>query len=156
MKVQYINPFIKATINVFKTLLGAKAEPGKPVLYNPDSNNLKFDVSGIISLSGEVLGVIAISFPKLTALKIVSRLERRVVKIFDNTVTDAIGEIVNIVAGNSKKDMEEFRIVISLPSIVRGKKHNISWITGVPVIAIPFSSDLGNFYLFVSLKDLIV
>jgi chemotaxis protein CheX len=37
---------------------------------------------------------------------------------------DAIGEIVNIIAGNVKKNLEDmFKIVISLPKVVHGKAH---------------------------------
>jgi len=39
---------------------------------------------------------------------------------------DAMGEIINIIAGNVKKNLEDmFHIIISLPTVVRGKAHFI-------------------------------
>ena len=155
MNVKYINPFITATQNVFQEFVGISLTPGKPSIYIPQEDANKFDVSGIIGLAGEVVGVVVISLPKIPALKVTSKLVGKEVKIFDDFVTDAVGEIVNIIAGNVKKDMEEFKIVISLPSIVKGNGHTLSWISGVPVIKIPFASEYGDFFVFVSLKDIL-
>jgi chemotaxis protein CheX len=156
MNVKYINPFIKTTQEVFKQFIGIGVKPGKPFIFNPDDKKLNYDISGIIGLAGEVVGFVIISFPKIAALRIVSKLTGNEMKIFDEIVVDSVGEIVNIIAGNSKKEMEEFRIVISLPSIVKGVNHQLAWISGVPVICIPFDSEYGNFFVFVSLKDLII
>ena len=155
MKVQYINPFVESTKRVFKEMLYIDITPGKPFLYKPDKEEFNFDVSGIIGIAGESIGVIAISFSKITALKVVSALVHEEVKIFDENVTDSIGEIVNIISGNAKKGLEQYRLVISLPSIIKGFNHQINWVSGVPVVGIPFDSEKGSFYLFVSLKDII-
>ena len=155
MNVKYINPFITATINTFKGFLGANLKTGKPSLFNSSESDIKYDISGIIGLAGEVRGAIVISFPKLVALKIVSDFLKEDIKIFGDDVIDTIGELVNIIAGNAKKDLEEYRIVISLPSVVKGPNHQINWMQGVPVIMIPFTSNYGEVYLFVSLRDII-
>ncbi len=155
MKVQYINPFVESTRRVFKEMLYIDITPGKPFLYKPDKDKFNFDISGIIGLAGASIGVIAISFSKVVALKIVSNFVNDEVKIFDENVTDSIGEIVNIISGNAKKGLEQYRLVISLPSIIKGFNHQINWVSGVPVVGIPFDSEKGSFYLFVSLKDII-
>jgi len=77
------------------------------------------------------------------------------VTIFDDTVIDLVGEIVNIIAGNAKQGLEQYKLVISLPSIVKAVNHQITGVSGVPLIGIPFSSGKEEIYLFVSLKDLI-
>jgi chemotaxis protein CheX len=58
----------------------------------------------------------------------------------DDEVLDAIGEIVNIIAGNAKQGLEEaFRLVISLPTIVQGKEHLVRWPNSqARIICIPF------------------
>ena len=68
-------------------------------------------------------------------------------------VLDGVGEMVNIIAGNAKKDLSEFRIMISLPGVITGNDYQIKWPSGVPVISIPFESDLGDFSVNVSLKE---
>ena len=96
-----------------------------------------------------------ISFPKIVALDLASRITKETIKIFDDTVIDLVGEVVNMIAGNAKRGLEQYKLVISLPSIVKGVNHQITGVSGVTMIGIPFSSTKGDIYLFVSLKDLI-
>jgi chemotaxis protein CheX len=74
-------------------------------------------------------------------------------KYVTNEVLDGVGEFVNIIVGNAKKDLEEYKIVISIPGVVTGKNYRIKWPDGIPIITIPFRSDIGNFSLNVSLLD---
>ena len=59
----------------------------------------------------------------------------------DSDVTDAVGEIINIIAGNVKKNFEEeLRVKISLPSIIKGVAHSIVWPSEkTRIICIPFT-----------------
>ena len=155
MNVRYINPFIEAASNAFATFLQAKITPQKPVIFNPENNDLHYDISGIIGLAGEVKGVVVVSLPKLVALKIISGISDRDIKIFDDDVVDAIGEAINIIAGNAKRGLMDFKIAISLPSIIKGVNHRITWMAGVPVILIPFECEYGPVYLFISMKELL-
>ncbi len=155
MQVKYIQPFINATKKVFKEFVGVDIAPGQPFLFRHDENRYNYDISGIIGIAGHTMGIVVISFPKLVALDMTSKVTGEKVTIFDDTVIDLVGEIVNIIAGNAKQGLEQYKLVISLPSIVKGVNHQISGVSGVPLIGIPFSSDKGDIYLFVSLKDLI-
>ncbi len=155
MQVKYIQPFVNATVKVFKEFLGVAIKPGQPFLFDHNENKYSYDISGIIGIGGQTLGIVVVSFPKLIALNLASSITGETIKIFDDTVIDLVGEIVNIIAGNAKKGLEEYKLAISLPSIVKGVNHQITGITGVPMIGIPFSTPKGNIYLFVSLKDLI-
>ena len=153
MNVKYINPFVKATQNVFDTLLNCPVAPGKPYLFDRNFEGGAWDISGIIGLAGEIIGVVIVSFPKILALKLVSSLEGREIKILDDTVVD-MGEIVNIIAGNAKRDLEEHQIAISLPTVVKGNRHSFPGLSGAPIVAIPFTCPKGEFSLIVSMKNL--
>jgi len=153
MKVEYINPFVAATQNVFKMMMNIDIVAGKPYLFDPITGSHSYDISGIIGLSGETTGAVVLSFTKLCALKVVSAFSGMEIKIFDQTVVDAIGELINIVAGNAKKDLKDFKLTISLPSVVTGHSHRLNWPTGIPVIMIPFTSPFGEFSIGVSLRE---
>lgn len=155
MQVKYIQPFVNATIRVFKEFLNADITAGQPFIFNHNENKYCYDISGIIGIAGHTLGIVVVSFPKMVALDLASRITGEKIKIFDDTVIDLVGEIVNIIAGNAKKGLEQYQLVISLPSIVKGVNHQITGVSGVPMIGIPFSAIKGDIYLFVSLKDLI-
>ena len=155
MNVKYVNPFIDATLKVFETFLQTPAKTGKPYLLDRNSDQGSWDISGVIGLAGEILGVVVISFPTPLALKLVSFLVKKETKIMDDSVVDMVGEIVNIIAGNAKKGLEEHKIAISLPTVVRGSRHTFPGISGTPMVAIPFTCDKGEFSLQVSMKNLL-
>jgi chemotaxis protein CheX len=122
---QYIQPFVQVSKTVFKNLLNCEIVPGRAYFIQKEAF-LDWDISGIIALTGEVKGLIAISMKSPTASKIAGRLIGEGTVFSDADVIDAVGEIVNIIAGNVKKNLEDmFRIIISLPTVVRGKAHAI-------------------------------
>lgn len=150
MKAQYINPFLVASMNLFKNYLGVECSSGAPYL-NPDPQNLD-EVTGIIGLAGETVGAVVLSFNRETAIGVASKMAGKRYMNLSNEVVDIVGELVNIVAGNAKKDLLEFRISISLPGVLIGEGSKIKWPANVPVITIPFDSELGPFSVNVSLR----
>ncbi len=50
MDVQYINPFLNATVKVLETMAFLKVSPGKP--YVKKNSSAVGDVSGIIGITG--------------------------------------------------------------------------------------------------------
>jgi chemotaxis protein CheX len=152
MKVKYINPFIAATVNLFTEYLGIPVESEKPHVL-PDPQDL-LEVSGIIGLAGETRGAVVVSFSRETAIEVVSKMEGKKHTVMGAEVIDGVGEMVNIIAGNAKKDLLDFRIEISLPGVVTGKAYQIHWPEGIPVVSIPFTSNVGPFTVNVSLRDM--
>ena len=150
MDVSYVNPFITSTIDTFSMMVKTKPYPGKAKLKKEPYPT--YDVSGIIGLSGDAQGCIAISFPKILALKVVSSLLETEIKVVGPELTDGIGELANIIAGNAKQHLNGMNLSISLPNVVLGKDHVLGAQKGIPVILIPFSSTMGNFSMEVALK----
>jgi chemotaxis protein CheX len=155
MTVHYIDPFISATANVFKELFQLDAEVQKPYLLKAEAGH-NWDVSAIIGIAGEAKGAVVLSFTESLATALTARLVGAGTAITPDMVTDAIGEMVNIVAGNAKKGLEQYRLVISLPSIVKGKNHIIVWpARGIPIIGVPFKTSLEPCHLSVGLENII-
>lgn len=148
VKVEHINPFVKATMETFKSMVHTAVAPGKIMLVS--GSPLKYDISGIIGLSGGAKGTVSLSFPRVTALKAVSEFIGEKVVALDETVKDAVGEMANIVAGAAKKDLTQYKISISLPSVIIGENHQVQGGKEVTPLAVPFESPLGNFHLVVS------
>ena len=152
MQVKYINPFLKASTKLFQEYLGLQLKSGKPFVRS-DPQGLE-EVSGIIGLAGETVGAVVLSFSRETAIKIVSTFEGRTYTALGSEVIDGVGELINIIAGNAKEGLGDFRIEISLPGVITGKTYEIHWPEGIPVVTIPFDSDVGAFTVNVSLRDL--
>ncbi|MCK5248762.1 MAG: chemotaxis protein CheX, partial [Spirochaetaceae bacterium] len=111
------------------------------------------EVSALIGLAGETTGAVVLSFSHDTALKVISKMTGTKYAFLGSEVLDGVGELVNIIAGNAKKDLTEFRISISLPGVITGNNYRINWPKGIPIITIPFSSELGSFTVNVSLRE---
>ena len=121
---QYIQPFVQVTSSVFKSMLHLDLAPDRAYFVGKESF-LDWDISGLIALTGEVRGLVALSMKYPTASKISSILTG-LNSAGNSEMVDAVGEMVNIIAGNVKKNLEElFHIVISLPTVVSGKAHAI-------------------------------
>jgi chemotaxis protein CheX len=151
MKAKYVNPFLSASIGLFKDFLKFNLTYEQPYINN-DPQKLH-EVSAIIGLAGETTGAVVLSFTRETAIEIVSAFSGSTFNALSKEVIDGVGELVNIVAGNAKKGLENLRIEISLPGVIVGSDYKINWPKGVPVITIPFSSEAGNFSVNVSMKE---
>lgn len=150
--VDYINPFIQAAVDAFAMM--ADVEIRKTKLSVKDDQQATYDISGIIGLAGEVIGSVALSFPRATACKIVSKfLDTRKVTL-DAEVQDAVGELTNIVAGGAKRELSTrgYGFKIGIPSIVVGQGHAIVRPKNVPTICVHFECSEGEFVVEVCLK----
>lgn len=152
IKAEHVNPFIKATMETFTSMVNVKVVPGK-VRLKADSE-LSYDVSGIIGLSGGAKGSVALSFPRVSALAYVRAFTGEKVVSTSNLV-DAIGELANIIAGAAKRDLAQYKVSISLPTVVMGEKHAINGPADTVNMVVPFDSEAGKFELAICFKSLI-
>ncbi|MCB1318199.1 MAG: chemotaxis protein CheX [Leptospiraceae bacterium] len=150
MKSEYINPFIKATQKAFRELMHVETKPGSPLLFEAARDYL--EVTAIIGLAGEVTGAVILSFPSESCLRISRAFTGIQSDAVDDVAVDAVGEVVNVIAGNTKEDLLQFRIYISLPKVVFGQ-YDLRFPRDTPMIAVPFESDAGSFRLIVALKE---
>ncbi len=150
MDVNYINPFVMAVQNVFRTMLSVDVKIGKP--YVKTQETASADVSAIIGFSGDAAGCVVISFPRLVATKTASTFGGAELGEDHPDFADALGELANMVAGNAKKDFEGVDISISLPSVVIGTHHKISRSSMAPRLVIPCETMLGPFYVEVGMR----
>ena len=98
--------------------------------------------------------MVVIAFSKDMILKISNQMLGKEYKEIDDDVIDIVGELINIIAGNSKKYLDEFKIVISLPSVIRGSNHSFFPVSKrVTIFKIPFTSSYGDFNLFVYIQQ---
>jgi chemotaxis protein CheX len=152
MDVKCINPFMGAIKNVFQTMLSVDVQFGKPQVKKEAT--ISHDVSGIIGLSGDVEGVVIVSFPKLSALKIASTFAGIALSDIDEDFADAIGELANMIAGNAKKDFEGLDVMISIPSVVIGSGHMVKNSRVLPRLIIPCTCPMGSFVVEVGMRTL--
>ena len=146
-----INPFIESINDLFERMLSCKVDLGKPSRAN--LANVASDITGIIGLSGTVMGVVALRFPEQTAVAVVSRMAGVPLKTVDPAIIDGIGELVNIAAGGAKGKLEGHSISVSLPTVTRGGIYRLRNMRDTVWMDVPFESELGAFSMIVTLKQ---
>jgi len=153
MDANLINPFIDATLNVLGTMASTRAQAGKP--YIKKDKVARGDVTGVIGLTGEAKGTISVSFSEKSILAIVSNMFGEEMKELNEEINDAVGELSNMISGQARKILEELGRTLhgAIPSVIMGKNHTLTHMTTSPVIAIPFSTDNGDFTIEVCIED---
>ncbi|MFH0881698.1 MAG: chemotaxis protein CheX [bacterium] len=153
MRIEYVKPFIESVIKTMEMMLGVKPRVQKPYLKGTQPN--WGDVSGIIGFAGEkVIGSVAISMPQRSALGVYKLMMSDTVTDITPDIQDSIGELTNIVAGNAKNFFAErnMHFNLTVPSVIVGKRHNISYKENDKVLVIPFDMDNAPFVLELLLK----
>ncbi|MCL2210591.1 MAG: chemotaxis protein CheX [Treponema sp.] len=150
----YVEPFVEVTVNTFKEFVGVEVSPRHPHFLDPDKA-FEWDISAVIGLSGAVKGAVIVSMKGDLAIKLTDLLTGMEHSEIDADVIDAIGEINNIIAGNIKPKVPNGdRIVISIPTIIKGKEHSIAWPSKqTRILCIPhkaFENDI--FHLMVAIE----
>lgn len=153
MDVTFINPFIKATGHVLQTIASTEAKAGKPFLKK--DKVACGDVSGVIGLTGDVSGTISVSFTENCIFNIVSNMFAEEVNELNEEISDAVGEIANMISGQARQELEVLgrNLQAAIPAVVMGKNHTITHITSHPIIAIPFDTDHGDFTIEVCFEE---
>jgi len=145
VNADFINPFLNATVNVLSMMAFVKPTPGKPFIKK--DKKAHGDISGVIGMTGSSKGVVIISLSKEAAIKIVSSMLGEEYTELNEGVSDAIGEITNMISGDARRELaaKGYIFEAGLPSIIIGPGHEIESITKGPTVAIPFELDDTKF-----------
>ena len=152
--VQYIKPFVDVTVNTFENFVGCEVDARHPHFLDVDKET-EWDISSVIGLSGAIKGAVILSMKKELAIKITELLAGTTPTEIDADVVDAVGELVNIIAGNVKPLIPNGeRIVISIPTVIKGKEHSVAWPSKhARILCIPFKVfDEDIFHLLVAIE----
>jgi chemotaxis protein CheX len=152
MDVKFINPFLNGTQEVLKKMAFMDAVPGKPYLKKEEAAS--GDVSGIIGITGDATGSLALSFSEKCICKIVSNMLGEEHPEVTKEILDAVGELTNMVSGASRTQLEKMGMAVyaAIPTVVHGQGHTITHILKSPSLVIPFSTAAGPFFIDVCIK----
>lgn len=154
VNVEYINPFLTSTINVFRTMAACELKRGKPFLA--EGVHPTHEISGVIGLSGKAIGTVVLSLDESVALKVTAAMLGEEPAEMNGDVVDAIGELTNMIAGSAKAQFEHLEMSVSLPSVIMGRNHRVAFPGDIQPIAIPFESEWGPVTVEVGLREQVV
>ena len=142
MNVDYINPFIEASQQVFQMVIGIK--PTLKKVYIKKSPYAGDSVAVIVGLTGKIRGQVIISLSIDTAKSIASiMMGGMAVETFDEMAKSAISELGNMIIGNTAIILSTRGIGVEItpPSLLMGNNLVISP-SKMNTICVPL--DIGN------------
>lgn len=145
-----IVPLMNSVREVFSTMVKAEVTFQRP--HIKPSPAPSYDVSGIIGLSGDLIGSIVVSFPRESAAKLASSFAGVDLDATSSEFPDAIGELANMIAGGAKRAFG-FKANISVPNVIIGSGHTIARLSDVPCVVIPCATALGDFAVEINIKQ---
>jgi len=153
MDVRFINPFLYGTEEVLSKMAAVSPVAGKPFVKTDDTAH--GDVSGIIGMTGDAVGSLAITFSEECIIYIAGKMLGENYEDLNREVLDTVGELTNMISGAARKMMEKdhLKVIAAIPTIVFGKSHTVRHIVKGPSIVIPFSTEKGSFVLDICLQS---
>ena len=150
---KYISPFLAATIEVLITMANTPARPGNPLKRDPQPANGV--ISAVIDMTGGTNGSISITFSEKCIVQVVNNMLGETYTEMNDQIVDAVGELVNMISGSARKRLEAngFKFTAGLPRNILGEGHTIDHSVEGAVIAIPFKTEEGLFYVEACFDD---
>ncbi len=154
LDVDFINPFIDSSMKTLNGLCGVKdIEAQKPYLLGDEV--LDIDISGTLAIKSPYFsGSIAITFHNDVYKVIISKMLEENIGEIDLNNQDGAAEIINIIFGQTKAVLNQrgYSLDRAIPSVMRGRGHKIYQNSKIPVLLVPFRSDLGKFWMQICVK----
>lgn len=153
MKVEYINSFIKATSQVFKTIANLDISVGKPYVKPSPFSASKLVI--LVGITGEIQGQAVIGLSEETAKSLASAMMMGMpVDKLDDMSKSALQELSNMIMGNSATLLFNEGVVVDItpPTLMTGDHIEVS--TGnMKTITIPLTCTVGEVLLNISSKE---
>jgi chemotaxis protein CheX len=110
-----------ATREVFELMVGCELGPPE----NVEETNL--DVTAMVGLAGQLCGVLSVRCEGMAAALITSRMLGVELHKTGPEMSDALGEIANMVAGNFKNKISGLAegCLLSPPTVITGNDYNL-------------------------------
>jgi chemotaxis protein CheX len=141
-----IGHFVDATTNVLQTMAMTEARAGTP--FVKQNACAQGDVTGVIGFSnpkGKSRGTMSLTLTTASALGIVSSMLYEEQIGLNDAVTDAVGELTNMISGQARKGLVAMGMVFegAIPSVITGAGHTIRHVSTSAILAIPFETCHG-------------
>jgi chemotaxis protein CheX len=152
MNVKFLNPFVEAATEVLQVECQLNATHGNLSLQK--SALTTDEITVMLSLIGEVQGVVLYGLSIPTALSLVSRMMGQEFSTFDNLAQSGIAELGNVITGRATIKMSQTGISanISPPTLILGNDISISTLDFGRII-VPLTFETGVMVVHLAIRE---
>jgi len=128
---------------------------GAEILVPEQDPPVVTEVTGMVGLAGELCGVLSLRCGKGCAAKIASRMLGVPIAEAASHLSDAIGEICNMAAGNFKAKLHgmEDKCMLSVPTIITGGDYQLFSVAVGDRIELPFLFDGESVWIALEVRS---
>lgn len=146
-----LDAFVTAATEVFETMMGRKVVVGSP--YVVTAAICEQDVNSMVGLSGGLPGNVIVGVDRKLAIDFTENVIGHATDTIDEQVIDAVAEIANMIVGAAKCKLTQYKLSMSLPSVICGRGLTINFPGNVRPVCIPFDLEGAKLSLCVGLYD---
>lgn len=137
---------------IFSSMVGVNVSSSKTT---DTQTKFKDNISALVGFAGCYNGMISLNAPKKLAMAFTSQMLGMEVTECDDDVSDAVGEIANMIGGSFKhhfvNDGHEVRL--STPSVISGEEYVMTVGTAPDTLTLMYESGEENFMISLYLES---
>ena len=152
MRLEYINPFVEAAVNVMETVLSVEITRGEIFLKAKSQPIL--GVTAIVGLAGDVEGRVLIDMSEKAAISIASEMNNEMFSELTELAKATITELANMIVAQAVTKLSDlgFKFELTPPTIFTGEKMEISDFE-VEALIVPIVTKFGKMEINVALRE---
>lgn len=152
MNVKFLNPFVEAATEVLQAEIGVSPVRGSLTLQKTALTT--DEVTVLISLVGQVQGVVLYGLSVATGLALVSRMMSQHFPEFDSLAQSGVAELGNVITGRASIKLANAGAAadISPPTLILGRGVTISTLDFSRIV-VPLTCDLGQITVHLALRE---
>jgi len=152
LSVNFLNPFLNAAKSVLASEIGAQVNRGVVTLET--TSLTPQDVTVLLSIVGDIRGVVLYSMDIGMALAMVSQMLGEKQEKFDDLAQSGIAELGNVITGMVTTYLAEagYHCSISVPTLIIGRGTILSTLD-LKRVVIPLSTEMGRMSIHIALRE---
>ncbi len=151
MKVEFIEPFVKAAFTVLETIQYDPVERGQLSMRSATFTTKQVTI--VAGVNGDVAGTALYGISLVTAQKIASAMMGENLAEMSDMAWSAVSELGNMITGNATSLLYNagYKCDITPPSVIEGADVRVS--TKVAALVVPVITSFGRMEISVALAE---
>jgi chemotaxis protein CheX len=152
MNVKFLNPFVDAAYEVLKAEAGCTMT--RTDLRLEKNSYVTDEVTVILSLVGEVEGMVFYSMTETTSLNLASAMLGEKLIEFNSLAQSGVAELGNVITGRASVKLAEagYQSTISPPTLLLGKDAKLSTLDFTRLV-VPLGGSVGEITIHLALRE---
>jgi chemotaxis protein CheX len=152
MSVNFMNPFLTAATEVLQSEAGVVVNRGELTLHR--SSYTTADITTLLSIVGDVKGVVLFSMDMSMGLKLVSAMLGQTQEEFNDLAQSGIAELGNVITGSATTLLAQagYACTISVPTLIVGRGTMISTLDFQRLV-VPLHTEIGTMQIHLALRE---